>query len=607
MGELLKLVLCGSVDDGKSTLIGRLLADAGLLFSDEAAALASESRASRPEGGTDYSLLLDGLLAEREQGITIDVAYRSFSTKKRRFLAADAPGHEEYTRNMAVGASFADLAVLLADASRGVLAQTQRHLRICALMGIRHFVFAVNKMDLVGFDEKIFRSIEKELAALAAPFAPASLSAIPVCAIRGGNVVHRSGEMPWYAGPSLLSYLEEIPLPRVEEDGLVVPVQRVSRAPDSTRWYQGQLACGNLQTGDRVTILPGGTSSRVTGLLCAGAEATDAQAGAAVSLRLEDEVECARGSVLARDTTLLCGNHFSCDVLWMDDAPLVSGGRYRIKLATQQTGALVHRICFETDIATGAQRPAHALAKNALGRVELSCTGALVFDRFDRHRALGRFLLINALTGQTAGCGVIRGQIDVARNLVWQETDLSRARRASLLGQQPKTLWFTGLPGSGKTSLANALEVQLSGQGYHTMLLDGDNVRMGLGRDLDFSSCGRAENIRRVAEVAKLMNDAGLIVLAAFVSPLAADREAARQIIGPENFVEIYVSTPLAECERRDVKGHYRRAKSGELPGFTGVDGPYEVPAGADITVDTTGKKPEEAAAKVLKELKDFD
>lgn len=603
MRELLKIMTCGSVDDGKSTLIGRILYDAHLLLTDQEAALANESRAKRGDDSLDYSLLLDGLIAEREQGITIDVAYRYFATDARSFIVADTPGHEEYTRNMAVGASFADLALLLVDASRGVQIQTRRHLRICELCGIRHFVFAVNKMDLAGYEEAVFRSLAEELTALASPFAPASLAIFPISAARGDNVTKQSDAMPWYDGPALLPYLEQFEAEPVPEEGFVLPIQRVSRPDDTRRFYQGQISCGSVRPGDLLTAHPNALKTHVDAILVSGAPAREASAGMAVSISLTDEIDLSRGSVLTGGTLPVTGDSFACTVLWMDDAPLLEGRRYRIKLATQTQVVTVLKILHKEDPETGARHPASRLVKNEIGVLEVASAMPLVFDSFASHRALGRFILIDLLTDQTAACGTIQKPLHRGENLTPVHTDITREIRAGRLGQTPKTIWFTGLSGSGKSTLANALEQMLTAQGLHTMLLDGDNVRLGLNRDLGFSEEDRIENIRRVAEVAKLMNDAGLIVLTAFISPFSSDRETAREIIGSGDFIEVYVSTPLSECEKRDAKGLYQKARNGEITNFTGIDSPYEPPVSPAVTIDTTGRTVQESAAEVLAAL----
>ena len=606
MDGLLKFMTCGSVDDGKSTLIGHMLYDAKLLFADQKHALELESRVGSRAGKTDYSLLLDGLMAEREQGITIDVAYRYFSTEKRSFIVADTPGHEEYTRNMAVGASFADLAVILIDATKGILAQTRRHAGICGLMGIRHFLFAVNKMDLVHYRESEYKKIEKEIKKLAIDLDLADVTVIPVSATEGDNVTRRSEPMKWYQGPTLLGYLEEVNTGAGTEEGFVMPVQRVCRPNHTFRGFQGQVLAGQISEGDMVTVLPSRENAKVQSLLLADRKAETVEKGNPVTIQLNKEIDVSRGCVFVSGTKLKVSNMFSASILWMDDTELVQGKNFLIKIGTKTLPATVMKIKYKVDIHSGEHLNASRLYKNEIAVCDIVTAEEVVYDTFRRHKEMGCFVLIDRVTNMTSACGVIKHSLRRSENIVWQKLDITREIRAAKMNQKPVTLWFTGLSGAGKSALSNEIEKALSVSGHYTMLLDGDNVRMGLNSNLGFTEEDRIENIRRIAEVAKLMNDAGLIVLTSFISPFRSDRERARMIIGEENFVEIYVSTPLEECEKRDVKGLYRKARSGELPNFTGISSPYEAPEHADITIDTTGMSLEDAAKYVLEEIEKY-
>lgn len=601
---LLKFITCGSVDDGKSTLIGHMLYDAKLLFADQERALELDSRVGSRGGEIDYSLLLDGLMAEREQGITIDVAYRYFTTERRSFIVADTPGHEEYTRNMAVGASFADLAVILVDASQGILTQTRRHARICALMGIRYFVFAVNKMDLVRYSQKEYRKLEKEIKKLAIDLELYNTEIIPVSATEGDNVTLKSARMPWYDGGTLLAYLESVDIEcGTEEQGFVMPVQRVCRPDSSFRGFQGQAVSGSVSVGDELTVLPSGEKACVQLILLADKKVKEACRGQALTVQLNREVDVSRGCVLARGIQLKVSRMFTATILWMDDTELVQGKNFLIKLGTKTLPATVMAVKHKVDIHSGENLAASQLYKNEIAVCDIALAGDAVFDVFERHRRLGCFILIDRITNMTSACGVIEHSLRRADNLTWQKLDITRETRAAKMGQKPATLWFTGLSGAGKSALANEVEKALALQGKYTMLLDGDNVRMGLNQNLGFEEKDRIENIRRVAEVAKLMNDAGLIVLTSFISPYESDRARAREIIGGTNFVEIYVSTPLEECERRDVKGLYKKARNGQIPNFTGISSPYEPPLRAEVEIDTSRCTLEEAADYVLREI----
>lgn len=605
MESLLKFITCGSVDDGKSTLIGHMLYDAKLIFADQERALELDSKVGSRNGEIDYSLLLDGLMAEREQGITIDVAYRYFTSQKRSFIVADTPGHEEYTRNMAVGASFADLSVILVDASQGVLIQTKRHTRICALMGIKHIVFAVNKMDLIHYDEHQFDKIKKDIKRLAAEFEFESIYIIPVSATEGDNVTTGSEKMSWYDGKTLLDYLETIDISDKDETvGFVMPVQRVSRPDHTFRGFQGQIEVGEIQVGDGITSLPSGEKASVTGIHVGDKKVDTAVKGQPVTIQLDREMDISRGCVLVKEKELIVSNLFTADLLWMDDDNLVAGKNYFLKIGTQLVPAVVMNIKYKIDVNEGDHIPVDQLYKNEIAHCDISVADKIVFDKFKKNKALGGFILIDRITNMTSACGVVKHSLRRGDNITWQKMDISRELRSEQKGQSPKTIWLTGLSGSGKSTIANALEKRLFAMGHHTMSLDGDNVRLGLCSNLGFKEKDRIENIRRVAEVAKLMNDAGLIVLTSFISPYRQDRRNAKTIIGEENFVEVYVATPLEECEKRDVKGLYKKARNGEIPNFTGISSKYEEPENPDITVYTTNRLVEDIVDEIIAYLK---
>lgn len=604
MNALLKFITCGSVDDGKSTLIGHMLYDAKLLFADQERALELDSKVGSRGGEIDYSLLLDGLMAEREQGITIDVAYRYFTTERRSFIVADTPGHEEYTRNMAVGASFADLAVILVDASQGVLTQTRRHTRICSLMGIKHFVFAVNKMDLIDFEQEKFQKIQKDIKVLLAEFEYSTAQMIPVSATEGDNITKRSVHMPWYTGKTLLDYLETINVKEnPAETGFTMPVQRVCRPNHTFRGFQGQIESGSVSVGDAIKVLPSGESAKVTLIYEGDKEVQTSATGHAVTIQLDTEIDVSRGCVLIRDTSLNVNSMFAATLLWMDDVKLLPGRNFLLKLGTQSVPATIMKIRYKIDVNTGEEVYADAIYKNEIALCEISTASKLVFDEFEKNNALGSLILIDRVSHMTSACGIVEHTLNRENQLTWHNMDITRSFREEQLGQTAKTIWFTGLSGSGKSTLANELEKRLAAMGKHTMLLDGDNVRMGLNRNLGFREADRIENIRRIAEVSKLMNDAGLIVLTSFISPFAQDRQNAREIIG-DAFMEVYVSTPMEECERRDVKGLYKKARNGELDHFTGVTSPYEVPQHADVVIDTSKFSVEACVDQIFEQLK---
>lgn len=605
MNGLLKFITCGSVDDGKSTLIGHMLYDAKLIFTDQEKALKLDSKVGSREGKIDYSLLLDGLMAEREQGITIDVAYRYFTTEKRSFIVADTPGHEEYTRNMAVGAAFADLAVILVDASQGVMIQTKRHARICSLMGIRHFVIAVNKMDLVNYSKERFDKIKKQIRILLAEFEYDSVEIIPVSATEGDNITKPSRSMVWYKGKILLEYLEEIKVRQKDGTGFLMPVQRVVRPNHAFRGFQGQIESGSIALGQEITVLPGKEKAKIGRILRGDKDVEKAFSGWPVTLCTDREVDISRGCVLCRGEAPMTGNMFEAKILWMEDSHLVAGKNYLLKLGTKTIPATVMAIRCRIDVNTGEEIPADEIFKNEIAECEISVGDTLVFDRFENTQVLGSLILIDRVSHMTAACGVVENALNRSGNVIYHQMEITKEIRCQKLGQKSGVIWFTGLSGAGKSTLANELEKRLVAAGKHTMLLDGDNVRLGLNKNLGFKEQDRIENIRRISEVAKLMTEAGLIVLTASISPYASDRRKAREIIGDE-FVEVYVSTSLEECEKRDVKGLYEKARRGEIPNFTGITSPYEVPVKPEIVINTEGRTLLECVDELYEKLLKF-
>jgi bifunctional enzyme CysN/CysC len=603
---LLRFITCGSVDDGKSTLIGRLLHESKSLFEDQLAALAADSARFGTQGDAlDFALLVDGLSAEREQGITIDVAYRFFDTERRKFIVADCPGHEQYTRNMATGASTADLAVVLVDARRGLLPQTRRHSYLCALFGIRRVLLAVNKLDLLDYDRGVFDRIAADYRELAATLGIEAVQAIPISALHGDNVVAPSPRMAWYSGPTLLAHLESVGIEAPAAPGpLRLPVQWVCRPHQDFRGLAGTLAGGELAVGDRVVALPSGRRSTVASLAVAAREVPRARAGDAVMLTLADELDFGRGDLLAAaaDPPQIA-DQFAVHLLWMGSQPLLPGRPYLLcsghRTVVAQIGEIKHRVDVNTQEALAARR----LELNEIGYCNLSLDQPIAFEPYRDNRSLGAFVLIDRISNETVGAGTIDFALRRAANLHWQPTDVDRRARAALKGQHPRCVWFTGLSGSGKSTVANEVERQLHAQGYHTYLLDGDNVRHGLNRDLGFADEDRVENIRRVAEVARLMVDAGLIVLVSFISPFRAERRMARELFAAGDFIEVFVDTPLAECERRDAKGLYAKARAGLLPNFTGISAPYEPPEAAELRIDTTAATPAQCAERVIGQL----
>ena len=603
---LLRFITCGSVDDGKSTLIGRLLYDSKRLFDDQLAALEKDSRRHGTQGERiDYALLLDGLAAEREQGITIDVAYRYFDTDKRKFIVADCPGHEQYTRNMATGASTADLAVVLVDARKGLLTQTHRHSYIVSLLGIRHVVLAVNKMDLVDFDEAVFARIATDYRALARRLGIAEVTCIPLSALEGDNLSSRSTRTPWYNGPALLEHLEQVQVDAQEGGGsLRLPVQWVNRPHQNFRGYAGTLAAGQVKPGDEVIVLPSARRSRVSHVLDAEGDVASAAAGQAVTLTLADEIDISRGDVIAAaGDPPEVADQFAAHLLWMSDAPLLPGRPYWLKIGARTVSATVTEIKHRIDVNTQEHLAAKRLELNEVGYCNLSLDEPIPFEAYAGNRTLGGFILIDRYDNGTAAAGTLDFALRRAGNVHWQHVDVDKAARARQKGQVPKVLWFTGLSGAGKSTIANLVDKRLHALGYHSFLLDGDNVRHGLNRDLGFTDEDRVENIRRVAEVAKLMTDAGLIVLVSFISPFRAERRMARARFDAGEFVEVFVDVPLAVAEARDVKGLYRKARAGLIPNFTGIDSPYEAPEHPELHLDAGAGDPEAMALQVLAHL----
>ena len=600
---LLRFITCGSVDDGKSTLIGRLLYDSKMIFEDQLAALEADSKKVGTQGGAiDFALLVDGLAAEREQGITIDVAYRFFATDHRKFIVADTPGHEQYTRNMVTGASTADAAVVLIDARRGVLTQTRRHSYIVNLLGIRKVIVAVNKMDLVGWDQAIFDGIVAEYREFANLIGLTDFTAIPMSALDGQNITEPSVAAPWYDGPPLMRWLESIEV----EDALPsqpfrMPVQWVNRPNLDFRGFSGQIAAGTVKPGDRVKVLPSGRESRVARIVVLPGDLDSAQAGQSVTITLTDEIDISRGDVLvAAENPSPVANQFESTIVWMDDEAMLPGRPYLMKIGAQTVAATITEPKYRVQVNILEHIAAKRLELNEIGVCNLSLDRAIPFEAYATNRDLGGFILIDRLSNRTVGAGMLHFALRRADNIHWQATDIHKAARAAQKGQKGRVVWFTGLSGAGKSTIANLVEKRLHALGRHTYLLDGDNVRHGLNKDLGFTEEDRVENIRRVAEVSKLMVDAGLIVLTAFISPFRAERRMAREMLEDGEFVEVYVETPLAVAEQRDVKGLYKKARAGDLKNFTGIDSPYEAPENAELTVDTTTLSPVEAAETIV-------
>jgi len=600
---LLRFITCGSVDDGKSTLIGRMLYENQALFDDQMTQLAADSRRYGTHGDElDFALLVDGLSAEREQGITIDVAYRFFQTPTRKFIVADTPGHEQYTRNMITGASTADVAVILIDARRGVLTQTRRHSFLVSLIGIRNIAVAINKMDLVDFSQEVFDRIEAEYREFAKRIGIESITCLPLSALRGDNVVERSPNTPWYEGPTLMGYLNGVHVEeRATDLPFRLPVQWVNRPSPDFRGFSGLIASGAIHPGDRVRALPSGKESRVARIVTQDGDLPHAIAGQSVTLTLADEIDISRGDIIVRaEAPAEVADQFSATLVWMSEQPLVPNREYLLKIGARTVlatpGAPEHKV----NVNTLEQLPAPTLALNEIGVLDIALDRPVAFDPYERNRETGAFILIDRLTSDTVAAGMIRHAQRRTRNVRWQPTDIDKQARAALKGQTPRLVWFTGLSGAGKSTIANLVEAKLYAAGKHTYLLDGDNVRHGLNRDLGFSEAERVENIRRVAEVGKLMVDAGLIVLASFISPYRAERDLARSLLAPGEFVEVFVDTPLAVAEQRDVKGLYSRARAGQIANFTGIDAPYEAPENPELRIDTEATPAEEAADAIV-------
>ena len=607
--DLLRFITCGSVDDGKSTLIGRLLYDSKRIFEDQLAAVTKDSKKFGTTGEVDLALLVDGLQSEREQGITIDVAYRYFSTDKRSFIIADTPGHEQYTRNMVTGASGAELAIILVDARKGVQVQTKRHSYIVSLLGIKRIIVAINKMDLVDFDQTVFNTIKQEYETFAAGLSDAELSFVPVSALRGDNVVSRSDATTWYTGESLLTTLESASTKSDQAlDALRFPVQYVNRPHLDFRGYCGTVAAGKLRVGEEVMALPSKRTSRIKSILTYDAELNEAEPRDAVTVTLEDEIDLGRGDVLvskAGSQAPSVSKTFDARVVWMAEEPLVTGKQYRLKLGSKLVRGSVERIHYATDVNTFEEKSVTGLQLNEIGLCRLSLLEDVVFDAYDLSPTTGSFIFIDPLHNGTVGAGMITENVqDVQTQLYPQTTQLTATQRAEQKNQTPSVLWFTGLSGAGKSTLANAVELRLFELGQHTYLLDGDTVRSGLNKDLSFSAADRSENIRRIGETAKLFVDAGLIVLSAFISPFRADRDGVRSLVGESEFVEIFVDAPLELCEERDPKGIYKRARAGEIKSFTGIDSPYEAPLNPELVVDTRSSL-ESCVDEIIRYLQD--
>ena len=604
---MLRFITCGSVDDGKSTLIGRLLYDSKMIFDDQLAALEADSRRVGTQGqNIDFALLVDGLAAEREQGITIDVAYRFFATEKRKFIVADCPGHEQYTRNMVTGASSADAAVILVDARKGILTQTRRHSWLAHLLGIRHIILAVNKMDLVNYDVAVFNRIMLTYRAFASEAGLGQFTAIPISGFVGDNVTSKSPNMPWYQGPSFIEHLEKLPLgdDMAGAGPLRLPVQWVNRPNLDFRGFAGQITGGSVALGDRVRILPGGTVSAVSSILVGDETRDNAQAGESVTLTLADEVDCSRGSVIAAiDAPPEVADQFEATIVWMADEAMIAGRSYWLKLASQNVSASVQAPKYVINVNSLEHLAAKTLELNAIGVVQLTTDKPIIFEPYKANRTLGGFILIDKMTNATVAAGMLHFALRRAQNVHWQAIDIDRDMHAAQKGQKPCLLWFTGLSGAGKSTIANLVERKLYAAGRHSFLLDGDNVRHGLNKDMGFTEADRIENIRRVGEVAKLMTDAGLIVLTAFISPFRAERDMVRQMMGAGEFIEIFVDTALEDAEARDVKGLYKKARAGQLANFTGIDSPYEAPENPEIHIDTRQMSAEAAADLIVERL----
>jgi bifunctional enzyme CysN/CysC len=605
--SLLRFITCGSVDDGKSTLIGRLLYESQMLFEDQLATLESESRRIGTQGeALDFALLLDGLSAEREQGITIDVAYRYFSTDRRKFIVADTPGHEQYTRNMITGASTADAAVVLIDARKGVLTQTRRHTYLVSLIGIRHVVIAVNKMDLADWSQERFAEIEADIRQFAGQIGVEELTCIPLSGLTGANVVERSSELGWYAGPTLMEYLETVELDeeRLQARPFRMPVQWVNRPNLDFRGFAGTIAGGAVSPGDRIVVLPSGQTSEVARIVTYDGDLDEAVAGQSVTLTLSDEIDVSRGDVIARaDDRPPVASQFEVTIVWMAEEPMLPGRTYQMRIGAAAASATLTPLKYKINVNSLEHVAATKLALNEIGVSGVELDRQIAFDAYRDNRETGGFILIDRITSNTVGAGLLHFALRRSDNVHWQAIDVDKTSRAALSEQKPCIVWLTGLSGSGKSTIANLVERKLHARGRHTYLLDGDNVRHGLNKDLGFTDADRVENIRRVGEVAKLMVDAGLIVLASFISPYRAERRGVRALVEPNEFIEVFVDAPLAVAEERDPKGLYRKARAGALTNFTGIDAPYEAPEAPELRIDTSACSPEDAADQVIAAL----
>jgi bifunctional enzyme CysN/CysC len=604
---LLRFITCGSVDDGKSTLIGRLLFDSRMIFDDQLATLEADSKRIGTQGqAIDFALLVDGLSAEREQGITIDVAYRFFATEKRKYIVADTPGHEQYTRNLVTGASTADLAVILVDARKGVLTQTRRHTYLAHLLGIRHFVLAVNKMDLVGYNQAAFDAIVADHRAFADGLGIGEVVGIPISGINGDNISARSDRTGWYQGPALIEHLDNVAIDQGQAaaGSFRMPVQWVNRPDLDFRGFAGIIASGSVRPGDKVRVLPSGRTSSVARIVTFDGDLDQAVASQSVTLTLTDEIDCSRGDVIAAaGDPPQVADQFEATIVWMDDEPLVPGRQYWLKLGAQTVNGTVQQPKYEINVNTLEHLAAKSLDLNGIGVANVSLDRAVPFEAYVDNRDLGGFILIDKTTNATVAAGMIHFALRRSQNVHWQAIDIDRAHHARQKHQRACVIWLTGLSGAGKSTIANLIEKKLAQAGRHTFLLDGDNLRHGLNKDLGFTDADRVENIRRVGEVARLMTDAGLIVVTAFISPFRAEREMVRQMMAPGEFVEVFVDTPLSVAEDRDVKGLYAKARSGELANFTGIDSPYEPPLSPDVHIDTTTMSADEAADAIIAAL----
>ena len=606
----LRFITCGSVDDGKSTLIGRLLYESKMLFEDQLTALEADSKKVGTRGGEiDYALLLDGLAAEREQGITIDVAYRFFSTDRRKFIVADTPGHEQYTRNMVTGASTADLAIILIDARKGMLVQTRRHSYLVSLLGIRHVVLAINKMDLVDYSHEVYSKIESEYREFAKKIGIEDVTVIPISGVMGDNIVEKSANTPWYQGPTLMHHLETVEIDelRLQKQPLRLPVQWVNRPNLDFRGFAGTIAGGTIQPGQRIRVQPSGRESKVTRIVTADGDLDLAVANQSVTLTLADEVDISRGDVISTiDAPAQVADQFEATLVWMSDQPMLRGRNYLMKIGAKTVTATVLPLKHKVNVNTLEHVAATKLELNEIGVANLELDRPIAFDPYHDNRDTGGFILIDRLTNNTVGAGMLSFALRRSQNVHWQAVDVNKQAHATAKGQKPCVLWFTGLSGAGKSTIANLVEKKLHAQGRHTYLLDGDNVRHGLNKDLGFTEADRVENIRRVSEVARLMVDAGLIVITAFISPFRSERQSARALLDAGEFIEVFIDTPMAVAEQRDPKGLYKKARRGELKNFTGIDSPYEAPPNPEIHIDTTASTPERAAELIIARLRDM-